>query len=223
MKAMHSALTGSICAAMPPLASAFFPAPYQPALTALPPALRFASGQAASLLHKKLGAAIGSSVLPHAGAKANHLGAAFRSLRRPLARRFRAWQGNSPHPQPVALAAAACIRTQLHPRSSLQALHTSPKGLRYRCSASLFLLRQQPAYTAGCISVQQVCLRIQLLAAQHCQAMHSSPKGLRCRCSASLLVSRQQAAFAAGCSRCSKPAFAASCILLIPASDAHQP
>ena len=35
----------------------------------LPPALRYAPGQAASLPRKKLGAAIGSCVLPHAGAK----------------------------------------------------------------------------------------------------------------------------------------------------------
>ena len=61
------------------------------------------------------------------------------------------WHGNSLHPQPVALAAASLHSQPAASRSSLQAPHTSPKGLRYRCSASLARARQQPAFAAGCI------------------------------------------------------------------------
>ena len=60
------------------------------------------------------------------------------------------WNGNSLHSQPVAFSAASLHSHSAASRSSLQAPHISPIGLRYRCSASLFVARQQPASAACC-------------------------------------------------------------------------
>ena len=140
-------------------------------------------------------------------------------------------------------------------------MHSSPLGLRYRCSASLFVARQQPASAAGCsrcskpafasscfcgtatgrirsrlLAWQQPAFAFSCISAHPCKRCTPALSGfvtaavLRCSWHGNslhpqpvALMARQQAAFAAGCSRCSKPAFAASCILLIPASDALQP
>jgi len=94
---------------------------------------------------------------------------------------------------------------------SMKALHSALRApLAQHC---LRFCLQQPAFVAGCLHCSSLhshaaASRLSL------QALHTSPEGLRLRCSASLARSRHQPASSVCCSRCSKPAFAASCILL---------
>ncbi len=89
--------------------------------------------------------------------------------------------------------------TSLHPhaaasRSSLQSLHSSPEGLRLRCSASLARALQQPASAAGCLHGSSLH--------PHSAASRSSLQALHTIVTAAVLrlsVSRQQPASAAGC------------------------
>ena len=61
------------------------------------------------------------------------------------------WHGSSLHSQSVALAAASLHSQPAASCSSLQAMHTSHKGLRYRCSVSLCNGNSlHPPATASC-------------------------------------------------------------------------
>ena len=77
------------------------------------------------------------------------------------------WLGNSPHSQPVASSAASLHSHAAASRSSLQAMHTSPVGLRCRCSASLARARQLAAFASGCFrGAATACVRSRLLPVQ---------------------------------------------------------
>ena len=94
--------------------------------------------------------------------------------------------GNSLHPQPVAFVAGqqpAFARSCT--RSSLQALHTSPKGLRYRCSASLARARQQPASAVGCLQCSKSAFAFSCTLLSM-TALHSALKGSVCAAQLSL-------------------------------------
>ena len=121
------------------------------------------------------------------------------------------WHGNSLHPHPVACTAAACIRTQLHPLIPASAALRPPGSI---CAAMLSLSPQKPASAASCShGTATACIRSQLNPLCN-EALHSALKGSVCAALLLRSLSRQQPASAVGCSRCSKPAFSASCILL---------
>ena len=107
-QALHSALKGYVCAALPSLS-----------LSRQQPAF------ADSCFHGTAAACIRSQLL--------------------------SWHGSSLHSQSVALAAASLHSQPAASCSSLQAMHTSHKGLRYRCSVSLCNGNSlHPPATASC-------------------------------------------------------------------------
>ena len=207
LKALHSALKGSVCAALPSLS-----------LSRQQPAF------AAGCLH-------GSSLHSHAAASRSAHSAALRleglrlrshafasTATACIRSRLLAWQ------QPAF--ARSCI--PLIPASA--ALRLEGLRLRNQCFRCHYLgnnlhpHRYTPplkgfvyAAVPGSLGMATACIRSRLLAwqqpafARSCtrsslQALHTSPEGLRLRCSASLFIARQQPAFAAGCSHGTAPA-----------------
>jgi len=172
--ALHSALKGSVCAALPSLS-----------LSRQQPA------SAAGCLH-------GSCLHSHAAASRSSLQAPHTS---PKGLRLRCSASLFMARQQPASAAGCLHGSSLHShaaasRSSQHALHSALKGSV--CAAMLSLPRQQPASAAGCLHGSS--LHSQAAASRSSlQALHTSPKGLRLRCSASLFEVRQQPASARSC------------------------
>ena len=120
--------------------------------------------------------------------------------------RLLSWLGNSPHPQSVACMAAACIRTQLHPAHPCKRCTPALKGFvcaaLLRCSWHGNSLHSQSAAPA---QHDSAALRLE---------------GLRLRSIAFACTSTATACIRSRLLAWQQPAFARSCIPLIPASAA---